>query len=81
MFYTPYRKELHKDILETFNVDKIKLDEAFADRRTYSVMQSAVTSLGDVFASLESSKETNACVHSADNSLPAINRPCLTCLE
>ena len=48
--------ELHEDILKTFDADKTKLDEAFADRRTYSVLQSAVTSLGEVFAALESSK-------------------------
>ena len=45
---------LHKEILDIFDENKIKLNEAFADRRTYSVLQSAVTSLGEVFATLES---------------------------
>ena len=56
--------ELHEDILKTFDADKTKLDEAFADRRTYSVLQSAVTSLGEVFAALESSKDQHFSVNS-----------------
>lgn len=48
---------IHLAILETFG-DSAKIDEAFADRRTYSVQQSAVKSLGQVFAALENSKSS-----------------------
>jgi len=48
--------ELHQAILSIFEEEKIKVEETFADRRTYSVLQSAVTSLGEVFASLEKLK-------------------------
>lgn len=47
---------LHNDIVSLFESSQIALDEAFADRRTYSVSQSAVASLGDVFASLRNCK-------------------------
>ena len=49
--------ELHQAILSIFEEEKIKVEETFADRRTYSVLQSAVTSLGEVFASLEKCKK------------------------
>ena len=46
-------ENLHLAILDIFDVNSVKIDESFADRRTYSVLQSAVKSLGDVFSSLE----------------------------
>ena len=49
--------ELHQAILSIFEEEKIKVEETFADRRTYSVLQSAVKSLGEVFASLEKCKK------------------------
>jgi len=49
--------ELHLAILLIFEDEKIKIEETFADRRIYSILQSAVTSLGEVFASLEKLKK------------------------
>jgi ATP-binding cassette subfamily A (ABC1) protein 5 len=50
----PTWNELHDQIIELFGgTQDVKLEESFADRRTYSVAQSAVKSLGQVFASLE----------------------------
>ena len=48
--------DLQEAILSIFEEEKINLEESFADRRTYSVLQSAVKSLGEVFASLEKRK-------------------------
>ena len=52
--------EIHSEILSIFeDVDsgeQIKIEEAFADRRTYSVPQSVVSSLGHVFSRLEKCK-------------------------
>lgn len=48
--------DLHGAISSIFDSNKVKLEESFANRRTYSVLQSAVNSLGQVFASLEESK-------------------------
>ena len=48
---------LHEAILDTFGgPENAKVDEAFSDRRIYSVSQAAVQSLGQVFDSLEQSK-------------------------
>ena len=51
--------DLQEAILSIFEEEKINLEESFADRRTYSVLQSAVKSLGEVFASLEKRKSKN----------------------
>ena len=51
--------DLHQAILTIFEEEKVKVEESFADRRTYSVLQSAVKSLGEVFASLEKRKSKN----------------------
>jgi len=49
-------KNVEDDIFEIFDENKTNLDESFADRRIYSVLQDAVKSLGDVFAALEKLK-------------------------
>ena len=41
---------------EAEGVDCIKIEEAFVDRRTYSVPQAVVSSLGHVFSRLEKCK-------------------------
>lgn len=53
--------EIHAEVQSIFeNVDsggeQIKIEEAFADRRTYAVPQSIVSSLGHVFSRLEKCK-------------------------
>ena len=50
-------KKVEDDIFEIFVENKTMLDESFADRRIYSVLQDAVKSLGDVFAALEKCKK------------------------
>ena len=55
-------KKVEDDIFEIFDENKTNLDESFADRRIYSVLQDAVKSLGDVFAALEKCKKKN-CLH------------------
>ena len=52
-------KEVEDDIFEIFDKNKTMLDESFADRRIYSVLQDAVKSLGDVFAALEKCKKNH----------------------
>ncbi len=44
---------LHAKISDLFGEDALTLEESFADRRTYAIPQSAVTSLGTVFGALE----------------------------
>ena len=55
-------KKVEDDIFEIFDENKTNLDESFADRRIYSVLQDAVKSLGDVFAALEKCKK-KYCLH------------------
>ena len=55
-------KKVENDIFEIFVENKTMLDESFADRRIYSVLQDAVKSLGDVFAALEKCKK-KYCLH------------------
>ena len=49
--------DIHLEVESIFqsssSQEPIKIEEAFADRRTYSVPQAAVTSLGHVFSRLE----------------------------
>ena len=52
-------KKVEDDIFEIFVENKTMLDESFADRRIYSVLQDAVKSLGDVFAALEKCKKNH----------------------
>ena len=56
-------KVVEDDIFEIFDEDKTMLDESFADRRIYSVLQDAVKSLGDVFAALEKCKNRNILIY------------------
>ena len=65
-------KKVEDDIFEIFDENKTMLDESFADRRIYSVLQDAVKSLGDVFAALEKCKKNHwlhICCISAANLL------------
>ena len=45
-----------ESIFQSSSQVEIKIEEAFADRRTYSVPQAAVSSLGHVFSRLEKCK-------------------------
>ena len=64
-------KVVEDDIFEIFDEDKTMLDESFADRRIYSVLQDAVKSLGDVFAALEKCKNRNILIYFISCSLLA----------
>ena len=45
--------DLHNSVTEIFESGSVTIDESLSDRRTYSVSQAGVKSLGKVFESLE----------------------------
>ena len=48
--------DLHASVEEIFERGSVTIDESLSDRRTYSVSQQGVKSLGKVFESLEKRK-------------------------